>query len=174
MNRNIVLALVASCLFCGGFETAAWNNSEQVSVSEKDEGFQARVTDFLLDLLVGQMKAKLPLPMGDCILTEISFDSGSVVSLSKVVSEDVYLTLNIEETKSNILYSFLKFPQQSTPLILLCIESDRNMIYRYCDKSKERHKDVNITVEELKELLGINEVDNERRKKDLLQLLFNF
>lgn len=165
MNRNIVLALVASFLFCCGFEAAAWNNSVQMSVPEKDEGFQARVIDFLLDRLVGQMTAKLPLPSGDCILTGFSVDDESVVSLNKVVKEDIYSTLNIEETKSNIFYSFLKFPQQSTPLILLCIESDRNMIYRYYDKSKEKHKDVNITVEELKELLGVKEVDNERRKK---------
>lgn len=168
MKRNIRILIVS--LAVAGLGVNCWPAGAQEvrkvqNVKEQDrQEFRRDVTDYLLDLLTKQMKTSMRMPSGDVVLNDISINSESVVIDNKVTYETAYQTIDAEETKSNTFYYFLRYSDQCTPFLLLCIDSGRNIIYRFRNKTKNEYKDVNISVEELKELLGISEVTMSLRR----------
>ena len=83
---------------------------------------------------------------------------------NKVLYDTAYRAIDTEETKSNIFFYFLRYSDQCSPMTLLCIDSGRNIINRCRNKAKDEYKDVNISVEELKDLLGISAVTMSLRR----------
>lgn len=163
--RILIVSLVVAGLGVNCWPAGAQEVRKVQNVKEQNrQEFRRNVTDYLLDLLTKQMKTSMRMPSGDVVLNDISINSESVVIDNKVIYDTAYQTIDAEETKSNTFYYFLRYSDQCTPFLLLCIDSGRNIIYRFRNKAKDEYKDVNISVEELKELLGISEVTMSLRR----------
>uniref|UniRef100_UPI00402574B5 energy transducer TonB n=1 Tax=Candidatus Cryptobacteroides bacterium TaxID=3085639 RepID=UPI00402574B5 len=162
--RILIVVLAVVCWDADCWLAKAQEARKAQTVNEQDMQLRCDVTDYLFDWFTKQMKSFMRMPSGDMVFNDISINSESMVIDNKVLYDTAYRAIDTEETKSNIFYYFLRYSDQCTPMTLLCIDSGRNIIYRFRNKAKDEYKDVNISVEELKELLGISEVTMSLRR----------
>lgn len=125
------------------------------------------VAGFLLNQFVHLEESPITMPHGD----SFNVNATSLICQNNV-DDNLLKAYTTEDTKRKILLYLLRNPNQYTEAFLLCVDSGKNLTYRFINEADDEYCDVTFTVKEIRErLLGVDNISLDYRRNVFTKIL---
>lgn len=122
---------------------------------------------FLLNQFAHLEESPIAMPHGD----NFKVNATSLICLNNV-DDKLFNAYTTEDTKRKILFNLLRNPNQYTEVFLLCVDSGKNLTYRFINELNDDFWDITFNVKEIRErLLRVDNISLDYRRNLFTKVL---